>query len=648
MPPTGTLIGVNPGPGRLTCAAPPATVAPGTPRGEGRAMGETTVSYATYAQHRLGGAQAALRAKLYRPDGAADALPLVIWFHSGGFHSGDIESNGHNRLARQFAHQGYALAVPQYRLGALAEDLRPGTGALLPRLVEDAARHMPWINPDFTGPRALAAVEDAAAFLQWVETRRAEFGLNGRWLLGGSSAGAMTALNLLMLAPALGLDLPAIPTAFAMSGAFAYPSFQRETPTRILALHGTGERQIPVAPIRAFAYRAPHCTLLEDAAHQHGDTRLNRAEPLRRAIRRLADFDRGAAIAPARTGPRDRTVKRENRICLVTCVKNEGPFLLEWLAHNRAIGVTDLLVFSNDCDDGTAELLDRLDAMGIVHHVPNPSMALGSDQHLNLATACAPYHRAVRRADYVIVSDVDEFIQVDCADGTLNGLLAVTGYPDVISISELVYGFGGIERFEDRPVAEQFRASDALVPGPGSPRRGVKSITRVSKDVQAYSNHRPRLRPEVTEGLDWVDGAGQPVPRDFITENRRGLDPAGRYVLARVNHFTLRSGESMLVKFQRGDAVRPGRMREKYFQDRNGRALIHDADPPWLPALAAELARLMADAGLARLHAECVAAHRAKIAALKADPDFAGIWQAIRAEVARPLGSGDPEPLVAE
>ncbi|WP_297342068.1 glycosyltransferase family 2 protein, partial [Pseudophaeobacter sp.] len=61
------------------------------------------------------------------------------------------------------------------------------------------------------------------------------------------------------------------------------------------------------------------------------------------------------------------------RITAVTCVKNEGPFLLEWIAFNRLIGVTDFLFYSNDCTDGTAELLDALAARDMLTHLPNPA-----------------------------------------------------------------------------------------------------------------------------------------------------------------------------------------------------------------------------------------------------------------------------------
>ena len=55
----------------------------------------------------------------------------------------------------------------------------------------------------------------------------------------------------------------------------------------------------------------------------------------------------------------------------ILTVRNEGAFLLDWLAHHRAVGITDVLVFSNDCQDGTDAMLDRLAEMGWLTHLRN-------------------------------------------------------------------------------------------------------------------------------------------------------------------------------------------------------------------------------------------------------------------------------------
>ena len=66
------------------------------------------------------------------------------------------------------------------------------------------------------------------------------------------------------------------------------------------------------------------------------------------------------------------------RILAVTTLRNEAPFIVEWVAHMRAIGVTDLLVYTNDCDDGTDALLAGIgQTWDLASH--NPGRAPGGE-----------------------------------------------------------------------------------------------------------------------------------------------------------------------------------------------------------------------------------------------------------------------------
>ncbi len=58
-------------------------------------------------------------------------------------------------------------------------------------------------------------------------------------------------------------------------------------------------------------------------------------------------------------------------ITAVLCVRNEAAFLLDWLAWHRSVGVTDFVVVSNECEDGTDTMLDRLAALGWLTHIRN-------------------------------------------------------------------------------------------------------------------------------------------------------------------------------------------------------------------------------------------------------------------------------------
>ena len=51
---------------------------------------------------------------------------------------------------------------------------------------------------------------------------------------------------------------------------------------------------------------------------------------------------------------------------LIACMKNEGPYIVEWVAYHRAIGIDNFVIYTNGCEDGTDEILQRLQALGVV------------------------------------------------------------------------------------------------------------------------------------------------------------------------------------------------------------------------------------------------------------------------------------------
>ncbi len=80
----------------------------------------------------------------------------------------------------------------------------------------------------------------------------------------------------------------------------------------------------------------------------------------------------------------------------------------------------------NDCSDGTDLLLDRLQAMGHVQHLPNPAFLANSTAFQPLALGYAHQLTAMREADFFISMDVDEFINVRTGNGTLAALFEAT------------------------------------------------------------------------------------------------------------------------------------------------------------------------------------------------------------------------------
>ncbi|MBE9638144.1 glycosyltransferase family 2 protein [Salipiger mangrovisoli] len=332
------------------------------------------------------------------------------------------------------------------------------------------------------------------------------------------------------------------------------------------------------------------------------------------------------------------------RICAVTCVKNEGPFVVEWVAYNRALGVSDFLFYSNDCDDGTDALLDALAPAGVVH-LANP--AAGRNYQME-ALKDAARQEVVRRADWVWVADVDEFLNVHVGDHRLPALIAACGAPQAISVSFQFFANGGVLGFEDAPVIGQFTRTHNPDLWCDQSAIEVKTLVRSDFPLQYFGAHRPFIRKRLPDGKPprWTDGSGRPVPASFLAADRprrmRKFPAAGARRLATLNHYALRSLDSYLVKTERGDVNREGRVfDERYWQERNDSAWEERSILRMLPAVQAGIAALRALPGVARLHELSVQAHRAKVGMLRAQPQIAARAAHLAALPALPPGEAE-------
>jgi hypothetical protein len=388
-----------------------------------------------------------------------------------------------------------------------------------------------------------------------------------------------------------------------------------------------GPRDAPPPPVSPY---------LRCMALRHPDEKPARIVPKTSLIEdaRLVELMSENFNADPRRPPAEELVTtsetKGNRTGIVTCMKNEGPFILEWLAYHKAIGVEEFLVYTNDCTDGTDELLDLLQRKGIVQHRDNPY------REMNMKPQHGALHAAsdedmVQAWDWVICTDVDEFINIHVGAGRLEDLYEATGDANMISMTWRLFGNADVEQFRDGFIIEEYiRCAPHLARKPHQA-WGFKTASRNTGIFKKLGVHRPKgLRPQLVDDIRWVNGSGKPMPRkDYRNAWRSTTDTYG-YDLVTLNHYALRSADSFLVKRDRGRVNHVDRDQGlNYWFRMNHNAEEDRSIQRMIPAARAEFAKFMADPEIEAQHTACVAAHREKIKALKATEKYAAFYREI-------------------
>ena len=298
---------------------------------------------------------------------------------------------------------------------------------------------------------------------------------------------------------------------------------------------------------------------------------------------------------------------------IVTAMKNEAPYLLEWVAYHRLIGFDRFLVYSNDCADGTDALLDRLAALGLVTHERNDRIDRKGVQWTALARATSPPLTAAGGGG--LGAACDERLNVKDGAGHLDDLLAAVPEADAVALTWRLFGSNGVVGIEDRPVIAQFtRAAPFPCHAPWEASQ-FKTLFR-GGTYRKLGVHRPKA-PAPGRAAHWVNRPGAPPGPPVPPGGALAYGPTGGMELACLNHYSVRSAMAFVVKSERGLPNRSQRAVDiGYWVDRNFNTVEERSILRHLPALRAALAGLMAEPGIAPLHQEGLAWHRARAEAL--------------------------------
>jgi hypothetical protein len=252
-----------------------------------------------------------------------------------------------------------------------------------------------------------------------------------------------------------------------------------------------------------------------------------------------------------------RLIRPRNGACLLAACRNEGPYLLDWLAYHFAIGFEHAFIYTNDNWDGSEHLLAALAAGGaitLIHNQPG--------------THCGPQYKAYSHAlsllpqilDYAwaAVLDIDEYLGFDAnMFGGIGDILAwqQTQPVDALALCWQVFAGARGDVWRDESTLTRFTRREP------HPNAHVKSLFRPQLFWHAQAHF-----PNATLGAPYVFRTETGALHHHAGEQKRlaAFAEAPSAQTAWVNHYILRSAPEALWKLARGHGDWKGQVAERH------------------------------------------------------------------------------------
>ena len=232
--------------------------------------------------------------------------------------------------------------------------------------------------------------------------------------------------------------------------------------------------------------------------------------------------------------------------CILAAARNEGPYLLDWIAYHRAIGFEHFFLYTNDNTDGSDELLAALARHGIITWVRNPR-----GERLNVQDK-AYAHALTMLPDildyrWTAVLDLDEYFCVSAAmfDGVADFMALHEAQPvDAVALNWLMFVSRVGEAYAEQPVTQRmiWRTNDVNT--------HVKSIFR----TRLFWHSQPHY-PFPTQSGSFIyrtqDGGFHHHPGVQDRLPAFSANPAAEQ--GWINHYFLRTAPEALWKLARGN-----------------------------------------------------------------------------------------------
>ncbi|NTG51401.1 glycosyltransferase family 92 protein [Agrobacterium rhizogenes] len=266
------------------------------------------------------------------------------------------------------------------------------------------------------------------------------------------------------------------------------------------------------------------------------------------------------------------SVTRRNApsLAIASIMKNEGPYILEWVAYHRAMGVNKFFIADNGSNDGSTDILRQLHDASIITHLPFPHVPGKAPQLPAYMKIIEIYGE---EADWFAFIDADEFLSPTGDDISLEKIISeIPSDVGSIGVNWSVYGSSFRDEPGDGLVLERFlnRAEQSHPVN-----RHYKSIVR----AKAFSSHAGTphhfiIKPE----YKFTYPSGEVVT--YMNSESLGLSEKVEWGILKLRHYVVKSkSEFINKKISRGRATMFTDPRDMaFFQDHDRNEVVELVD----------------------------------------------------------------------
>ena len=216
-------------------------------------------------------------------------------------------------------------------------------------------------------------------------------------------------------------------------------------------------------------------------------------------------------------------------------IKNEAPYMIEWLEFHRLVGVQKVIIYNNDSSDNIQQILKPYLDNKFVELIPWPNF-LSHYNHQHMAYAHAFRHTS-RLTKWLAILDADEFLFAPTGQ-PLPEILSSYAHIPIIAAGMRVFGFGGHDKKPEGLVTKNFCYR---LPDTDPENRQFRSIVqpRLVRSVISAARYHHLLDniPAYDENLNPVHN----WPSDYLLPTNQ----------LKVNHYVTKSREEFLSKISR-------------------------------------------------------------------------------------------------